>query len=449
MKTSIMKRSLSILLSVMMIVGVFVSTAAISADAALSGEQMSSEYQITINDVTRKYPLAKQLLDGINAERTTRGLVTLRMDSALMEQTMVRAAELPLYFSKYSLMEDDYSLKAIMYEDYSSQHYFEGVFVMRGSVSEAVSAFFSDSNYSAVVTNSYAKEIGIGAVEVGSNNVTFICLRTTDEMTDKGTYRAVDSSVYSSETTIDQTTNTLGKNMDLQDPPATMTTKVGKRTVVNFDVNEVQGLGYKATVKPGMLSALPLYTQKLGIDEVEPNVFTPTQTVSNVTLRIVIDAQNDGTQISKTTKVTVKEASDELEVSLSSSADTIAYGGSAVLTATVENGTGPYTYTFFDENENELYCGSENTCTFTGTEVGEHEITVLVEDAEEAQAVANKTITVAAALNVEISNEPAAITAGDEITIHPSVRSMRKSTLLSPLQRTREIRQPKRYLKSQ
>ena len=35
------------------------------------------------------------------------------------------------------------------------------------------------------------------------------------------------------------------------------------------------------------------------------------------------------------------------------------------------------------------------------------------------------------------------------ITIHPSVRSMRKSTLLSPLQRTREIRQPKRYLKSQ
>ena len=313
MKTSIMKRSLSILLSVMMIVGVFVSTAAISADAALSGEQMSSEYQITINDVTRKYPLAKQLLDGINAERTTRGLVTLRMDSALMEQTMVRAAELPLYFSKYSLMEDDYSLKAIMYEDYSSQHYFEGVFVMRGSVSEAVSAFFSDSNYSAVVTNSYAKEIGIGAVEVGSNNVTFICLRTTDEMTDKGTYRAVDSSVYSSETTIDQTTNTLGKNMD-----AFYYKREGARNWVAMC--DEFGSATDASFRPK-------YEEKYFVKSVAKDERDKT---AEKIFEITVRQPEPGEEIINNSTVT----------------ELIEFGDRVYMTGSAEGGTGSYTYTY-------------------------------------------------------------------------------------------------------
>ena len=307
------KRILGIFVSVVMLVGVFASPAAVTADAALTDEQNASVYEITINDVTRKYPMAKQLLDGINTGRSSRGLASLRMDSSLLEQAMVRAAELPMYFSKYSLMEDDYSLRSLEYDDYASCHYSEGVFIVRGTVSEAVAAFFDDPMYKNTVLSSYVKEIGIGAVSVGTNGVTFVCLRTTDEMTDKGTYRAVDSSVYSSETTIDQTTNTLGKNMD-----AFYYKREGARNWVAMC--DEFGSATDASFRPK-------YEEKYFVKSVAKDERDKT---AEKIFEITVRQPEPGEEIISNSTVT----------------ELIEFGDRVYMTGSAEGGTGSYTYTY-------------------------------------------------------------------------------------------------------
>ena len=396
------KRILGIFVSVVMLVGVFASPAAVTADAALTDEQNASVYEITINDVTRKYPMAKQLLDGINTGRSSRGLASLRMDSSLLEQAMVRAAELPMYFSKYSLMEDDYSLRSLEYDDYASCHYSEGVFIVRGTVSEAVAAFFDDPMYKNTVLSSYVKEIGIGAVSVGTNGVTFVCLRTTDEMTQKGTYGAVNSSVYSAEKEVEQVTRTLGKNMDLQDPPVTLTTQVGKRTVVNFDVHEVQGLGYQVTIKPGYLNTSVLNIKKLCIDEVEPNVFTPAKTGSNMTLRMIIDAEDEGVKISKSISVTVEEGEEQPETELvnecSINSSYVTTGTRTRMFGAASGGSGEYTYAYYYKKTTAKYwktLGTEygtDTLAVVTLSIGDFDIRISVKDSK--GNVADKTFKV-------------------------------------------------------
>ena len=88
MKTKIFRRIISLLLSLLITASVFAVTA-VPADAA-----GSSLVNITIDMITRKYKEAASFLELCNNYRANYDLPAWEMDSGLLEQAMVKAAEL-------------------------------------------------------------------------------------------------------------------------------------------------------------------------------------------------------------------------------------------------------------------------------------------------------------------------------------------------------------------
>ena len=104
MKTKIFRRTISLLLSLLITASVF-AVSAVPADAA-----DSNLVNITIEMVTRKYKEAASFLDLCNDFRANKDLPAWEMDSGLLELAMVKAAEISVYVDEKNLDEEHPSL---------------------------------------------------------------------------------------------------------------------------------------------------------------------------------------------------------------------------------------------------------------------------------------------------------------------------------------------------
>ena len=114
MKGKVLKRLLSTALAAVMVMSVFAVTA-----VNVSAAEDDSPLNIIISGVERKYKLAMDICDAINATRDSDK--QLKPDAELFEQAMERAAQLPIDLSETDLMNE-------MFYNYDGDYtYLEGV----------------------------------------------------------------------------------------------------------------------------------------------------------------------------------------------------------------------------------------------------------------------------------------------------------------------------------
>lgn len=156
----LIKKPLSVLLSMLLVMSVFIGAAAVQVNAA-------STVVIKIADVTRKYQEAKTVFDMCNNYRTQNGLDAWEMDRDLLELAMVQATELSFYGSMDSP---------------SGKNYLDSTVRQRGKIigidvfndSQIISNAKNDSQQLATIMSDDMNAVGIGVVEV--NSVKYICV---------------------------------------------------------------------------------------------------------------------------------------------------------------------------------------------------------------------------------------------------------------------------------
>ena len=191
MKKSIIKKSVGIILSFILVL----STFAISFQAYATDDTKAN---IVIADVTRRYYSAQTIFNQVNQMRAESNISAVKMDKTLMEAAMKRAAELSISYNKYALDgTDDYGAGA------------DGI--VYGSCSLGFNAFLEmaiTENEKSILKGGYYQSIGVGAVTVNGAKLVCILLscRTANE---------VDSSIYNQgNVIIDQPTVCLKSNLE-------------------------------------------------------------------------------------------------------------------------------------------------------------------------------------------------------------------------------------------
>ena len=190
MKNSVLRRFGSVVLSAAMLLTMLACTA-MSASAA-----DSRIVHITIKDVVRDYSFAADLVDSINAQRSSLGTSypAFTIDENVEEDSMARAAELPILTQNMDLQMKMYADMEYEPEGDPNSQYFEAVIASTGSVSEIVSTLFSKYDCAATVKAKKATEIGVGVITInGDTKTRFICVRTTNEKTNNKCLESITS----------------------------------------------------------------------------------------------------------------------------------------------------------------------------------------------------------------------------------------------------------------
>lgn len=414
MKNGMIRRSVGVIISMILMVGAFAS-AAITADAALGSRYDERVYTIVIKDVTRKYPDAKVILDAFNAKRSQLGLSALKMDKDLLEDSMVRAAELPVWTSTSSLEDKMYYLTGI--EQDNSYYYNEAVAAYNGSASAAAAAILSGDNADAV-TNARAKDIGIGVVTVGANKEMFVCVRTTDEKSSSGSYTAADSSVYGSEKAVYQKTTAYGHNLVFDTPyPGGLSLNVGETAPVEFTAKEKMGAGYTAPIAPCLIVG---DTSVCSFKDVNEYLYTPTQITglsvgtTNVTLYL-----SGLPRYTSAISVTVNGEAKPLANNTTINSDLVTVGTKINLCGAAEGGDKNYTYTYkYKRTTSRVWTTlltentKEETACFTPSAAGVFDISVSVKDGKGETAEKNFVLTVADGKSTAFVNNSTVSTTG-------------------------------------
>ncbi|MGN1457113.1 MAG: CAP domain-containing protein, partial [Acutalibacteraceae bacterium] len=190
MKKSIIKKSVGIILSFILVL----STFAISFQAYAIDD---TKENIVIADVVRRYRSAQTILNQVNQMRAEENISAVKMDKTLMEAAMKRAAELSISYNKYALDgTGDYGAGAngIVY-GYSSL-----------GCNSVLGTALDDSEKAILKVKDY-KSVGVGAVSVCGTNL--VCVLLSDKTADE-----VDSSVYNQENVYtDQETVCMKSNL--------------------------------------------------------------------------------------------------------------------------------------------------------------------------------------------------------------------------------------------
>ena len=153
MKTKIFRRTISLLLSLLITASVF-AVSAVPADAA-----DSNLVNITIEMVTRKYKEAASFLDLCNDFRANKDLPAWEMDSGLLELAMVKAAEISVYV-------DEKNLDGTSFLDNTDEK--RGVIVGYDVTnnSSLITSFQDDSVYMSYFNSKTYKSAGVGVCTV-------------------------------------------------------------------------------------------------------------------------------------------------------------------------------------------------------------------------------------------------------------------------------------------
>ena len=172
MNTKILTKPLSILLSVLMLVSVFM-IAGTNVNAA------ESPVSITIGPVTRQYGEVKKLLDLFNEYREENDLPLWKINKNSMEKAMVRASELSVYYSASSPDGTSYNSTANHSQmfGYKVTNYYT-----------FIEQLISDQSGNQILNDTYAS-VGIGVVKV--NSIRYVCILFSED-----TLEEVDESVY-------------------------------------------------------------------------------------------------------------------------------------------------------------------------------------------------------------------------------------------------------------
>ena len=166
MKFRIIKKALSILIAVVMLIPAGIMTA-VPADAA------SNIANITIDAVTRKYKEAASFLQLCNNFRSDLNLSAWKMDAGLLEQAMVKAAELAVYV-------DEKNLDGSSFLNGSSTEK-RGVVVGYDVTNNSalITAFQDDPAYMSYFHSKDFKSVGVGVCQVLKKK--YICLLLSDK----------------------------------------------------------------------------------------------------------------------------------------------------------------------------------------------------------------------------------------------------------------------------
>ena len=282
MKGKVLKRLLSTALAAVMVMSVFAVTA-----VNVSAAENDSPLNIIISGVERKYKLAMDICDAINATRDSDK--QLKPDAELFEQAMERAAQLPIDLSETDLMNE-------MFYNYDGDYtYLEGValfnYKSNSTATQIVSQMLADNDdYSGRTTLSddSVKEVGVGAVIVDGSVQTgskmlFVCVRTTNQKTKSGkTVTAPDAETYAQESVkIDQATSIMHDNL-----------KIDSYVVKNVDTGEYKNIT-NYTLEKGVKYQLLMKLKEKDVTNRTYAYINPKITSNGVT-STVLDVLNGG-----------------------------------------------------------------------------------------------------------------------------------------------------------
>ena len=476
MSKKMTKRYLSILLSAIMLMSVFVTAFSFETQAITTVD-------IKIANVTRKYQEAATFLNMCNDYRRNKNLSDWTMDSELMELAMKRAAELAIYPSLDSPGGSNY----LDSENVRGQLIGINVF----NLSTLINSYQTDPEYYATLNADDMNAAGVGIVTV--RNKKYVCLLASNK-----TVKTIDSSVLTqADKTLDQQTSVYpailsnvklnyndqqtfycGSTMNIcfaiknnNVVTAWLTADCGVVSSSNTKAFTAGSNGAITGVRPGTsnitlkLKNYPSITASAEyiavaksladciISDIPDQYYTgspimPSFTVESYSGEILtkdkdytvsytnninvgtasVTVTGIGAYIDQTASAEFKIINDPntFKVSGKVSKDTLVAGGSTTITASVTGGTSPIKYKFeAAPSESTSYTviqaeGTASSCSYQPSAAGTYNIRITAKDSANRSSTATVTVTVKPALDANISLSSYKFTLGNTVTIKAS-----------------------------
>ena len=421
MKNSVLRRFGSVVLSAAMLLTMLACTA-MSASAA-----DSRIVHITIKDVVRDYSFAADLVDSINAQRSSLGTSypAFTIDENVEEDSMARAAELPILTQNMDLQMKMYADMEYEPEGDPNSQYFEAVIASTGSVSEIVSTLFSKYDCAATVKAKKATEIGVGVITInGDTKTRFICVRTTNEKTNNKCLESITSAQLRAKGTKALNQETLAVmdalTLDSVSSYNGTTIKKGEKKALLYKSGNYDGLNYSAYIIPEFLvSSLEI----VGYDY-EGNIIGKKQGTATVTMLL----NGEGNRAySETVTINVEEDKVPLENNSSVSSEKVNLGEKVALTGAAAGGTAPYKFAFYYKKHSAASWialgtefGDETEASFKPGSAVYYDVKISVRDSDNTQLNRIFSINVVDTSPALINNSTissTAVVAGDEVTL--------------------------------
>lgn len=121
----------------------------------------ASTYSVTVSSA-EKYSMAYQVVTLINKERTSRGLTALKMDKALLDSAMQRAAEISFQFD-HTRPDGSSCFTAFDWESCAAENIAYG----QTSASEVCTAWMNSEGHRQNILTADFKSIGVGCAYIG------------------------------------------------------------------------------------------------------------------------------------------------------------------------------------------------------------------------------------------------------------------------------------------
>ena len=341
MKKTALRRIISVVLSAAMM-------SAMMAFAALTvNAEDAREVNITIKDVVRKYSDAAAIIDGINAKRAELGndFPALTIDSDIEEESMIRAAELPIKTQSVDLRNKRYDNKASDPDGDPESSYAEAILVSKASVDDIVNELFSSIETVKAVKSKKACEIGVGVITINDDTATkYICVHSTNEKTNMDYVLEMSSSELKSmgDEKLDQETVARVDSLTLQSVSQYngMTIKKDEKVPLLFRTNNYDGLkSYAYLIPEYMISSIEI----VGCDYYG-NIIGKKAGTANVTMMLIGD---DCTPYTEMITVNVEEEKIPLVNESAISSESVDLGKKVTLTGNASGGKAPYSYAYF------------------------------------------------------------------------------------------------------
>ena len=166
-------RVISLILSFALLISMYAFPPT-AADAVGSADV----FKIKITDVVNENSLAADIFDKLNEKRASAGLPSLEMNSNMLDETMVRAAELTIDTSKRNLENKSYDNSSG-----SGSYCYEMVLrTTRLTASSIVTQLYNDTANSAALSRNSAMKVGVGVVNInGVTSTKYVCVRFSEK----------------------------------------------------------------------------------------------------------------------------------------------------------------------------------------------------------------------------------------------------------------------------
>ena len=197
MNTTKMKRGLSCLTVLLLLLTMFVGMPVQPAQAA------NEVISVKIANVSRRYNEANMLLGKINEYRIENGKTKLVMDTTYLENAMIRAAELSLYYDAYTSPNGKAGSRYITNVNSGGQLVGYDVRSLDALLNDFKSNAINDSH----LLNSTYQSVGVGLVSV--NGYKFVCVL----MSAKTVSPVADSVLAQSSVVLEQEVETLPEHL--------------------------------------------------------------------------------------------------------------------------------------------------------------------------------------------------------------------------------------------